>query len=130
MRLSIWTAILLGTLMAVSGCSWFKKSEPNYETAAAANRTTTPPAAAQNSQPIVALAEGLNGKISSANGDLRFVVITFPVGQMARVSQHLNVYRNGLKVGELTVTGPQSEDSTVADITAGEAQTGDAVRDR
>ena len=112
--------------MAVSGCSWFKKSAPAYETPA--NPPVTAPA--ENSTPVVALADGLNGKISSANSDLRFVVITFPVGQMARVNQHLSVYRNGLKVGELTVTGPQSEDSTVADITAGEAQVGDAVRDR
>ncbi|HEU5125288.1 MAG TPA: hypothetical protein VFW05_14640 [Verrucomicrobiae bacterium] len=126
MRFSIWTAVLLATLMAVSGCSWFKKSPPAYETPANPPVTThaEPPA------PVVALADGLNGKISSVNSDLRFVVITFPVGQMARVNQHLSVYRNGMKVGELTVTGPQSEDSTVADVTAGEAQVGDAVRDR
>lgn len=125
----IWSAISLGILTVVSGCSWFKKSEPTYESAAAIHQ----PASAnsiENAAPAMALADGLNGKVSSANGDLRFVVITFPVGQMARVNQHLNVYRNDMKVGELTVTGPQNEDSTVADITAGEAQTGDTVRDR
>mgnify|MGYP006955276399 CR=1 FL=1 len=58
------------------------------------------------------------------------MVVTFPVGQMAKPDQRLNVYRDGLKVGELLVTPPQREDSTVADITAGEARIGDEVRDR
>ena len=49
---------------------------------------------------------------------------------MARRDQRLDVYRGGLKVGELLVTGPQQGDSTVADITAGEAQKGDEVRSR
>jgi hypothetical protein len=49
---------------------------------------------------------------------------------MAAIDQRLNVYRGGLKVGELIVTGPQREDSIVADVTAGEARTGDEVRDR
>ena len=52
------------------------------------------------------------------NVDARFVVLNFPVGQMPVVGRRLNVYRNGLKVGELSVTGPQKEDNTVADITA------------
>jgi hypothetical protein len=42
----------------------------------------------------------------------------------------MNVYRRGLKVGEVKVTGPQRDDNIVADITAGEAAVGDEVRDR
>jgi hypothetical protein len=33
-----------------------------------------------------------------------------------------------LKVAEISVTGPQREDSIVADIVAGEAEVGDDVR--
>jgi hypothetical protein len=79
---------------------------------------------------IVTPATGLNGKVALVNVDARFVVLNFPVGQVPAVGQRLNVYRNGLKVGELSVTGPQKEDNTVADITAGEAAKGDEVRDR
>lgn len=45
------------------------------------------------------------------------------------MGKRLNVYRNGLKVGELKVTGPQRDNNTVADIVAGECQVGDEVRE-
>ncbi|HHY85095.1 MAG TPA: hypothetical protein GYA07_06115 [Verrucomicrobia bacterium] len=78
-------------------------------------------------QVIITPVQKLTGRISSANPSLQFVVITFPVGQMAEIGQRLFVYRGGLRVGELKVTGPQSEDSIVADIVAGEARKGDDV---
>ena len=60
----------------------------------------------------------------------RFVVLEFPVGHMPASEQRLFVYRGGLKVGEIKVTGPQRDDHIVADLTGGEAQAGDEVRDR
>jgi hypothetical protein len=47
---------------------------------------------------------------------------------MAAVGQSLNLYRRGLKVGEVKVTGPQREDNIVADLVAGEAGVGDEAR--
>lgn len=82
------------------------------------------------SPPIMTPANVLQGQVTSANENLRFVVLTFQVGQMPAIGRHLSVYRNGLKVGELTVTGPQNDDSIVADITAGQASKGDTVRDQ
>jgi hypothetical protein len=73
--------------------------------------------------------EALSGKISSANGNLKFVVITFPIGQMAAPNQKLNVYRAGVKVGELVVTGWRRDENIIADIVEGEAQVGDEARD-
>jgi hypothetical protein len=72
----------------------------------------------------------LTGKVARYNEAGRFVVLEFPVGRMPRLEQRLFVYRNGLKVGELKVTGPQREERIVADVVAGEAQAGDEVRDR
>lgn len=77
---------------------------------------------------IITPEKGLNGKVAWVNSDLRFVVLTFPVGQLPGGNQRLAVYRGGLKVGELKVSGPQIDDNVVADIVAGEAQVGDAVR--
>jgi hypothetical protein len=57
-------------------------------------------------------------------------VLNFPIGKLPFIAQRLNVYRHNLKVGEVKVTGPQREDNIVADISAGEAQVGDDVRDR
>ena len=74
--------------------------------------------------------EGLIGTVAKVNSDLRFVVLSFPVGRMPTIDQHLNVYRNGVKVGEVRVTGPQQDENTVADIVAGESQSGDEVREK
>jgi hypothetical protein len=86
--------------------------------------------AASDQKLIVTPQEGLEGKIAWVNSNLRFVVITFPVGQMPALDQRLNVYRRGLKVGEVRITGPQRDDSIVGDLVTGEAGTGDAIRDR
>ena len=70
----------------------------------------------------------LIGKVARANQEGRFVVMTFPVGHLPVLNQRLSVYRQGLKVGEVRVTGPQLDDNVVGDIGAGEALSGDEVR--
>ena len=60
----------------------------------------------------------------------RYVVLTFPLGHMPALEQHLNVYHQGMKVGEVRVTGPQLDDNIVADILTGDAAVTDEVRDR
>jgi len=72
----------------------------------------------------------LFGKVASVNQTGKFVVLTFPIGHLPVLQQHLNVYRQGLKVGELKVTGPQLDDNIVADLVAGESEPGDEVRDK
>ena len=54
--------------------------------------------------------------------------MTFPIGHLPLLNQRLHVYRQGLKVGEIRVTGPQLDDNVVGDISAGEARAGDEVR--
>jgi len=88
------------------------------------------PKATSQPSPIVTPDTALAGKIVAVNNPGRFVVVNFPVGRMAAVGQVLSVYRDGLKVGELKVSGPQRDDNIVADLAAGEARVGDAVRDR
>jgi hypothetical protein len=73
---------------------------------------------------------GLSGKLLVVDEAGRFVVVNFPLGQMPGMNQTLNVSRHGVKVGEVLVTGPQRDDSIVADVVAGELQVGDAVRSR
>lgn len=80
--------------------------------------------------PIVTPDDMLSGKVSYYNSVGRFVVLTFPVGVMPKPEQTLFLYRGGLKVAELLVTGPQTDNNIVADLVSGEAQTGDEVRDR
>ncbi len=86
--------------------------------------TTTPPPA------IVTPDASLTGKVARYNETGRFVVLEFPIAHLPGLGQRLFVYRDGLKIGEVRVTGPQRDDHTVADLTAGEAQPGDEVRDK
>jgi hypothetical protein len=111
--------LLVAAAVAIAGCA--SNKEPKYADIAG---TPTP----QN--PVVKSADGLTGKIASYNSIGRFAVLNFPVTQMPPVGQTLFVFRDGLKVGEVKVTGPQKDDNIVADLTKGEAQTGDQVRDR
>jgi hypothetical protein len=79
---------------------------------------------------IVTPETGLVGKVVTANQNLRYVVLSFPIGHLPAMEQRLNVYRHGLKVGEVKVTGPQIEDNVVADIVEGDSGPGDEVRDK
>jgi hypothetical protein len=76
------------------------------------------------SQPV------LTGRVASFNPSGRFVVLNFPVGHLPALEQQLNLYRQGVKVGEVKVTGPQRDDHIVADVISGEAQPGDEARER
>jgi len=76
-------------------------------------------------KPSVVSEVALVGKVVMVNSTARFVVLTFPLGQLPAIDQRLDVYRDGLKVGEVKVSAWQREDSVVGDITVGDCQTGD-----
>lgn len=94
------------------------------------NNPAPAPAEPKTSKLIVTPENGLVGKVEMVNQNARYVVLSFPIGHLPAMEQRLSVYRNGLKVGEVKVTGPQIEDNVVADIVAGESGQGDEVRDK
>jgi hypothetical protein len=112
----------LGTLLLVAllanGCGLF-----HHQAEAAKASPATAPA-------IVTPDKSLTARVVSFNAAGRFVVLGFPVGQMPKLEQSLFLYRNGMKVGEVKVTGPQRDNNIVADLVTGEAQVGDEVRDQ
>jgi hypothetical protein len=116
MKFSVFPALLLAAVLA-SGCRLFQHHTP-------------PPPAAQAPATIVTPDNSLTANVVSYNPAGRFVVLGFPVGRMPRLEQSLFLYRNGLKVGEVKVTGPQRDNNIVADLVAGEVQVGDEVRDQ
>ena len=81
-------------------------------------------------QTVVAPDNSLMARVASYNASGRFVVLSFPVNQMPRLDQTLFLYRNGLKVAEIKVTGPQRDNNIVADLVSGGALVGDEVRDQ
>jgi hypothetical protein len=69
-----------------------------------------------------------SGKVVRVDARLKFVVLDFTLTAVPQPGQRLEVVRDGESVGELRVTGPASNTMTVADLVAGQAQSGDAVR--
>ena len=108
---------------------------PAAPTAAAkASGSSRPKASGARNSPISTLIVTpmpvLTGRVTSYNAPGRFVVLNFPVGHLPQLEQRLDVYRQGIKVGEVKVTGPQRDDHIVADVTQGEVEAGDEVRGR
>jgi zona occludens toxin (predicted ATPase) len=126
--------------LAASGCySIYDEPKTATPTAPAPTPTFTPATAPVSAPvttptpapaPIVTPDYSLAAKVVSVNTIGRFVVLSFPASQMPKMDQTLFIYRDGLKVAEVRVTGPQQDNNTVADITSGEAQVGDTVRDQ
>lgn len=78
---------------------------------------------------IVTPATGSTGRILTVNTTARYVVISYAIGvPLPPLEQRLNVYRNGLKVAEIKITGPSRDSNTIGDIVAGECQVADEVR--
>jgi len=113
--------ISLSAFIAV-GCAGKKAAVPPA--------TAKPAAATPNYSLIVTPDNALVGRVVKVNPNERFVVLNFPIGHLPALDQHLFLYRNGLKVGAVNVTGPQRDDNIVADILTGDAQDGDEVRDK
>lgn len=89
-----------------------------------------PPKPEPESKLIVTPENMLVGTVATYNTAGRFVVLDFPVGKLPALDQVMFVYRQGLKVGEIRITGPERDHNTVADLVAGEARKGDEVRDK
>ena len=115
-RMKFWLGLLPVLLVGLAGCV----SQPQ------------PPANPPGSESklIVTPESLLVGKVTMFNTAGRFVVLDFPVGRMPSLDQTLFIYREGLKVGEVRVTGPERDNNTVADLISGEAARGDEVRDK
>ena len=112
-------ALLFAALLALAGgCAWLPQTPQSAKPAVA------------RPAPIVTPDYSLAAKVVSVNTVGRFVVLSFPVSQMPKMDQTFFLYRSGLKVAEVRITGPQQDSNIVADIASGEAQVGDTVRDQ
>ena len=79
---------------------------------------------------IVTPERALSGKVVTYNDAGRFVVLDFPGGKLPATDQRMFLYRAGLKVGEVKINDWQRDHYIVADLTTGEAQSGDEVREK
>jgi hypothetical protein len=115
----LFTGFLL--LALASGCASRKIAPAAYGHLSGTYTNTT-------NRLIVTPENPLVGTVVRVNSEARFVVLNFPIGQMPKFGQSFSVYRQGLKVGELRITGPQRDDDTIADIVVGDAAVNDTAR--
>jgi hypothetical protein len=111
---------LLLAAMLAAGCT-SKKPSPAKTSGAPAGTTL---------QTIVTPDASLTARVASYNATGRFVVLSFPINRMPKMDQTFFLYRAGLKVGEVKVTGPQRDNNIAADLVTGEAQTDDEAREQ
>ncbi|HEY2082812.1 MAG TPA: hypothetical protein VGI88_08500 [Verrucomicrobiae bacterium] len=129
MRIVAYFATML-VATGLVGCSWGKhKSSPPPASVDFSHSTTSATNAAADKF-LVTPDEGVNGRVASVNENLRFVVLTFPLGQLPPMDSRMNVFRNGAIVGEVKISGPQQNFNSVADIVLGDAKKGDEVRQK
>ena len=118
-----WNGLWIAGALVLVGCARSRTGFPG-QTAVPAGSAGTKPSTA-----IVTPAPANSGRITSVNPAARFVVVTYPIGApLPALERKLDVYRAGLKVGEIKITGPSRDLNTVADISAGDCQPGDEVR--
>lgn len=123
----LWSLLLVA--MLANGCALFHhQNKPVTPAPTSASLAPATPSTPFN--PIVTPDTSLTARVAAYNSAGRFVVLTFPVGPMPKMDQTLFLYRNGLKVGEIKITGPQQDNDIVADLVTGTAQVGDGVRDQ
>ena len=118
MRLTI-QLLFVASVLSICGCA--SNKEAKFDDV---------PSVPTPEHPVIKPADVLTGKVSSYNSVGGFAVLNFPVTKMPAVGQKLSVYRAGLKVGEVKITGPQKDDNIVADLAKGEIKVGDEVRER
>jgi len=132
--MKFWFAALMATVLLVNGCVFRRAAAAKSAPVKNPPVPATSVAAAKKSEPapdlIVTPESLLVGAVATYNTAGRFVVLDFPVGRMPNLDQTLFVYRQGLKVGEVKITGPERDYNTVADLISGEARKGDEVRDK
>lgn len=126
---------LLLAALWVSGCA--TKTEPVFQpltgavTGGPTQEVASPAGKTISEAPLIVTPDKtLTGRVVVYNEAGRFVVLDFPIGHLPANEQVMFIFRQGLKVGEVKVTGPQRDHNTVADLVSGEARRGDEVRDR
>jgi hypothetical protein len=112
MRLISW--LLVSLVLTAAGCGTPKS--PSGKTDPAKSGT------------IITPGDGLTGRVSLVNKTGHYAIVNFPLGRLPASGQLISIYRNGLKVGEAKVNGPQMDNLVTADLVTGDCRVGDEAR--
>ena len=77
---------------------------------------------------MVTPAHRVQGKVVRTNSQLNFVVLDFGLQGLPLTGQQFAIYRLGIKVGQVRVSGPAWDTYAVADIVEGQIWKGDEAK--
>ena len=117
-----FVCVLLAGLLA-AGCAGPREKRAKVQPKPPSDSAKTGDDKARNTPQVSEI-----GKVIQLYPSGHFVMLSFPIGTVPPIGQHMVIYRQGQKVGEVRVSAPQDEISTAADIMSGDAQVGDEVR--
>ena len=122
------------SVCALSGCFMFKGGSEDVgerlpsgaNTSAVRSSWGSQQGAKSGVRPVSPKAS--RGKVAHVDADLGFVVIDFTFSAQPPAGLRFGVFRNGLRIGEITTTKMIDEAFQVADINRGDIRMGDDVR--
>jgi len=131
MKTQLFAAVLCVCLLP--GCKMFKGGEAetvpaNSNTGAGELPHPISPPGGQPGAGKTAPTKASRGKVAHVDAALGFVVIDFTFSALPPAGLRFGVFRNGLRVGEITTTKMVDEAFQVADINKGDIRMGDDVR--
>jgi len=121
MRRLLLTRFAVGVAASLlAGCSRSHHS-PNP------SAPVTPAKSPATTAEIITPADTVDALVLSVNPTSQYVVLNFPDGHPLPPGRLLGVYHEGLRTAEVRVSGPQSDNNTVADILKGKVHRGDTA---
>jgi hypothetical protein len=125
-----YSIFLTALVLSSTGCLFGKKHKQPPPPAVVDLSTGASVSPASTNTFLVTPDLSIVGRVVRVNKDLRFVVLSFPIGQTPGQGTRMNVFRRNEIVGEVRVTDQQRENNAIADIVLGDAQDGDEVHQK
>ena len=133
--MKIWIVVVVLSISLMPGCEMLKgdgkvKVEPSSNTGTTVSPTPwgSNPNPPEKSGAQPAIPKASRGKVAHVDAALGFVVIDFTFSALPAAGLRFGVFRNGLRIGEITTTKMVDEAFQVADINKGDIRMGDDVR--
>lgn len=116
--------VLLLAALVAAGCAGPKATQERGKPAPPPKPAKGQPSPAPTIEPVSAF----SGKVVLVNAPLKYIVVEGTIGRLPPPEQRLNVYRDGQKVGEVTVSAQARGANFAADVALGDVRVGDTVR--
>jgi hypothetical protein len=116
--------VLLLAVLIAAGCSGPQAGKERGKPAPPPKTAKGQPSPVPTIEPVSAF----SGKVVLVNAPLKYIVVEGTLGRLPPSEQRLNVYRDGQKVGEATVSAQARGANFAADVAVGDVRVGDTVR--